>query len=362
MSPKSMIARSVLSVFQRARVGTYRHAGVHVEKGAGCRETQPVLYSGAGNITIANDVEFGVEHSPGFYSGYSYIEARFSGSSIDIGPGCRFNNSCVLIATTEAIRIGARCLVGYGVELLGSNFHGLAHDQRSGQYARSEPITIGSDVFIGAHAKILRGITVGDGAVIAAGAIVTKDVAAGAIVAGVPAKDTARAPTNRPGSREFFLHPQALCDSPNIGRATRIWAFSHVLAGARIGEDCNICERCFIENDVIIGNRVTIKSGVDIWDATVIEDDVFIGPSAAFTNNPMPRSKQYLTEHPKIIIRQGASIGANATLLPGIEIGREAMIGAGAVVTKSVPPYAVMKGNPARVARFLEKDDHGRSR
>lgn len=359
MSLSQTITRAGFHAFQRTRVWMYQNAGTKHTQGENCRITQPVLFSGQGAIVLGKDVEFGVQHSPGFYSSYSYVEARFTGSRITVGDGSRLNNNLVFIATTEPITIGPRCLIGYGVELLGSNFHGLAPHQRSGQHARSEPITIGADVFIGAHAKILRGVKVGDGAIIAAGAIVTKDVPANTIVAGIPAKNIARMPSDQADTQPYFAHPQALCDSPHIGQGTRIWAFTHILPGAQIGEDCNICERCFIENDVVIGNRVTIKSGVDIWDSTVVEDDVFIGPSAAFTNNPMPRSKHYLKVHPKTVIRQGASIGANATLLPGIEIGRGAMIGAGAVVTKNVPPYAVMKGNPARVSHYLEQADHG---
>ena len=151
---------------------------------------------------------------------------------------------------------------------------------------------------------------------------------------------------------DSFRHPQALVESTHIGRGTRIWAFVHVLPGAVIGDDCNICDHTFIENDVVIGNRVTIKCGVQVWDGLRIEDDVFVGPNATFTNDPMPRSGQRLHEHPVTTIRRGASIGANATILPGLTIGQNAMVGAGAVVTRSVPPHAIVVGNPARIVRY----------
>jgi UDP-2-acetamido-3-amino-2,3-dideoxy-glucuronate N-acetyltransferase len=155
-------------------------------------------------------------------------------------------------------------------------------------------------------------------------------------------------------NNNYFSHPNALIDSIHIGSNTRIWAFSHILPGAKIGEDCNICEAVFIENEVEVGNRVTIKNGVQIWDGITIEDDVFIGPNVTFSNDPFPRSKRHLSNYPKTIVRKGASLGANATILPGITIGQYAMIGAGAVVTKDVPPYAIVVGNPARIKGYAE--------
>lgn len=151
----------------------------------------------------------------------------------------------------------------------------------------------------------------------------------------------------------YFVHEKAICESGHIGENTRIWAFAHVLPKAVIGADCNICDGVFIENDVLIGNRVTIKCGVQLWDGLTVEDDVFIGPNATFTNDRFPRSKAYPQQFPRTVIRKGASIGANATILPGLEIGTGAMIGAGAVITRSVPPNAIAVGNPARITGYV---------
>jgi UDP-2-acetamido-3-amino-2,3-dideoxy-glucuronate N-acetyltransferase len=151
----------------------------------------------------------------------------------------------------------------------------------------------------------------------------------------------------------YFKHPAAIVESEDIGEGTRIWAFAHVLPGAQIGRDCNICDNVFIENNVSIGDRVTLKCGVQVWDGICLEDDVFVGPNATFTNDPFPRSKIYPQTFTRTRVRQGASIGANATLLPGITVGRMAMVAAGAVVTRDVPDHAVVAGNPARVVRFL---------
>lgn len=152
---------------------------------------------------------------------------------------------------------------------------------------------------------------------------------------------------------EFYAHPQAIVESTRVGRSTRIWAFAHILPGAVIGEDCNLCDHVFIENDVTVGDRVTIKCGVQLWDGIHLEDDVFVGPNATFTNDPFPRSKQYPTEFSKTIVQKGASIGANATILPGLTIGQNAMVGAGAVVTKDVPPNSIVVGNPARIVNYV---------
>ena len=148
-----------------------------------------------------------------------------------------------------------------------------------------------------------------------------------------------------------YIHPLSDIQSDVIGEKTRIWQFCVILPGARIGDDCNICSHCFIENDVIIGNRVTIKCGVQLWDGIRVEDDVFIGPNVTFTNDRYPRSKQYQKEVERIIIKKGASLGANATILPGVTIGENAMIGAGAIIAKDVPPNMIIKGERAKVAR-----------
>jgi acetyltransferase-like isoleucine patch superfamily enzyme len=153
---------------------------------------------------------------------------------------------------------------------------------------------------------------------------------------------------------DFFVHSAALVESIKIGSGTRVWAFAHVLEGATLGRDCNICDHVFIENKVTLGDRVTVKSGVQLWDGVHAEDDVFIGPNATFCNDPFPRSKAYVETYPETRLRRGASIGANATILSGITIGRHAMVGAGAVVTTNVPAHAVVVGNPARVVRLTD--------
>lgn len=157
-----------------------------------------------------------------------------------------------------------------------------------------------------------------------------------------------------------FIHALADVQSTAIGAATRIWQFAVVLPGAKIGGDCNICSHCFIENDVVIGDRVTVKSGVQLWDGTRLEDDVFIGPNVTFTNDRYPRSKQYPDDFLSIIVKAGASIGGGATMLPGITIGCGAMVGAGAVVTRSVPDGVVVVGNPARIIGHVA-DGHERT-
>jgi acetyltransferase-like isoleucine patch superfamily enzyme/dTDP-4-dehydrorhamnose 3,5-epimerase-like enzyme len=151
-----------------------------------------------------------------------------------------------------------------------------------------------------------------------------------------------------------FVHPQALCESRTIGANTRVWAFAHVLPGAVVGEDCNICDHVFIENDVVIGNRVTIKCGVQIWDGLRIADDVFIGPNATFSNDKYPRSKQHLAAVLQTHVGKGASIGGGAAILPGLRIGARAMVGAGSVVTHDVPARAVVSGNPARIVGYVD--------
>ena len=146
-----------------------------------------------------------------------------------------------------------------------------------------------------------------------------------------------------------MIHPLSDVQSKNIGKNTNIWQFCVVLPGAIIGDNCNICSHCFIENDVKIGNNVTIKCGVQIWDGMVIEDDVFIGSNVTFTNDRHPKSRNKDWKLEPLTIKRGASIGANATILPGITIGENAMVAAGAIVTKDVPDGATVMGNSATI-------------
>jgi len=151
-----------------------------------------------------------------------------------------------------------------------------------------------------------------------------------------------------------FVHPTAICEAATIGSGTRIWAFAHLLPGSVVGRDCNICDHTFVEGDVIIGDRVTVKCGVQLWDGVRLEDDVFVGPNATFTNDRFPRSKVYPERFLETRVKVRASIGANATILPGLVIGEGAMVGAGAVVTRSVPPNAIVAGNPARIVGYVD--------
>jgi UDP-2-acetamido-3-amino-2,3-dideoxy-glucuronate N-acetyltransferase len=151
----------------------------------------------------------------------------------------------------------------------------------------------------------------------------------------------------------LFIHPLADVQSENIGEDTTIWQFVVILKQAKIGKNCNINCHTFIENDVIIGDNVTVKCGVYLWNGMRIEDNVFIGPNATFTNDKYPRSKQYPDKFQPIIIRKGASIGANSTILDGIVIGENAIIGAGSVVTKNVPAGELWFGNPATFIRKI---------
>lgn len=152
-----------------------------------------------------------------------------------------------------------------------------------------------------------------------------------------------------------MIHPLAEVQSIHVGKGTQIWQYSIILGGAVIGENCNINCQVFIENDVIIGNNVTIKPGVQIWDGIRIEDNVFIGPNVTFTNDLVPRSKQYPERFEQTLIEKGASIGANATIIAGITIGIFAMIGAGSLVTKNIPPYTLWYGNPAKHKGYITK-------
>ena len=151
-----------------------------------------------------------------------------------------------------------------------------------------------------------------------------------------------------PEMRPWF-HKKSLVDvGAKVGARTRIWAFAHVVRGAKVGSDVNLCDHTFVEGGVVIGDRVTIKCGVYLWDGIAIEEDAFIGPCVAFTNDPFPRSKQYTKEFLKTTVARGCSIGANATVLPGLRLGAWSLIGAGSVVTRDVPEHALVFGNPAR--------------
>ena len=151
----------------------------------------------------------------------------------------------------------------------------------------------------------------------------------------------------------YFVHERAWVESDNIGENTRIWAFSHIMKDAIIGTNCNIGEHCFIENGVIVGDNVTIKNGISLWDGIVIEDNAFLGPNSVFTNDIRPRSKFHDYNILKTIIRKGATIGANSTIICGIEIGKYSFIGAGAVITKDVPDYTLVYGNPAKTHGYV---------
>jgi UDP-2-acetamido-3-amino-2,3-dideoxy-glucuronate N-acetyltransferase len=149
---------------------------------------------------------------------------------------------------------------------------------------------------------------------------------------------------------DVFVHEKALVESESIGAGTRVWAFAHVLDGAVIGTDCNICDHVFIEGGAIVGNRVTVKNNVMIWDKVTIEDEVFVGPNAVLTNDMNPRIafRKSPDQFLPTLIKRGASIGANATIVCGVTVGEQAFIGAGTVVSRDVPAYALVVGNPAR--------------
>jgi acetyltransferase-like isoleucine patch superfamily enzyme len=149
-------------------------------------------------------------------------------------------------------------------------------------------------------------------------------------------------------------HPTAIVgENSRIGARTRIWAFVNVCDGAVVGDDCNLCDHVFVENGAFVGNRVTVKTHVSLWTGIALEDDVFIGPGVVFTNDHRPRSRKPLAEFARTIVRRGASIGGGVVVCPGLSIGEYALVGAGSVVTKNVPPYALVTGNPARVRGWV---------
>jgi UDP-2-acetamido-3-amino-2,3-dideoxy-glucuronate N-acetyltransferase len=173
-------------------------------------------------------------------------------------------------------------------------------------------------------------------------------------------------------SAGVFVHEKGMCESDTVGSGTRIWAHAHVMKGAQVGEDCNIGEGSFVESGAVLGNHCTVKNGVAVWDRVVCEDYVFLGPDACFTNDFLPRAafkKDPETEFLPTRIREGASIGANATIVCGVNIGLHAMVGAGAVVTRDVPDFALVVGSPAKaigwVGRYgtrLQFDEYGTAR
>jgi len=150
-----------------------------------------------------------------------------------------------------------------------------------------------------------------------------------------------------------MIHPLSDCLSLNIGKNTNVWQFVVILSEAVIGDNCNICAHCFIENDVKIGNSVTVKCGVYLWDGITVEDNVQIGPNVTFTNDKYPRAKKDF-DLKKILIKKNASIGADSTILGGVIIGENAMIGAGSIVTKDIPANELWVGSPAKFVRKLE--------
>ncbi len=154
----------------------------------------------------------------------------------------------------------------------------------------------------------------------------------------------------------YFTHKTALVESDSVGDGTRVWAFAHIMEGARLGRDCNVGDHCFIESGAVIGNNVTVKNGVSVWEKIEIEDDVFLGPNMVFTNDLLPRSG--VRDRGKflpVLVKTGATIGANATIICGVTVGEYSLVGAGSVVTKDVPAFAVCYGNPARPAGYVCK-------
>lgn len=155
-------------------------------------------------------------------------------------------------------------------------------------------------------------------------------------------------------AKKAGIHPSAIVDTKKIGADTRIWAFVHILKDVEIGKNCNICDHVFIENNVKLGNNVTVKCGIYIWDGVIIEDDVFLGPNVVFTNDVRPRSKQY-KESVKTILKKGASVGANSTILAGVTMGAYSMSGIGSVITRDVKPHALVYGNPAKQQGWVDE-------
>jgi acetyltransferase-like isoleucine patch superfamily enzyme len=319
-------------------------------------------------------------------------EKTVAGENLQIGTLSDIQGDCVIgdyVRFHSNVHIGKKSKIGNFVWLF--PYVVLTNDPTPPSETLAG-VAIGDYSIVSAMSTILPGVIIEPRSLIGAHSLVTKNVPEGMVVGGVPARifgiasdvklrDGSGRPAypwishfcrgypsgiierwkkshhDKDSEGGVMVHDLALLESDHIGEGTRIWAYAHILPGARIGVDCNICDHTFIENDVVIGDRVTIKSGVHIWDGARIEDDVFIGPNVAFTNDRYPKSKQYPKTFLNIVIQKGASIGANATLLPGITIGENAMVGAGAVVTRNVPANALVVGNPARIVRTHEIDE-----
>jgi len=155
----------------------------------------------------------------------------------------------------------------------------------------------------------------------------------------------------------YFRHPTALVGKDAvIGEGTRVWAFVNIMDGAVIGKNCNICDHCYVEGKVVIGDNVTVKNNVPVYDGVILEDDVFVGPNTTFVNDRRPRSRKADWTLERTVVKRGASVGANATVMCGVVIGEYAVIGAGCVVIRDVPPHAIVVGNPARQTGFADKN------
>jgi sugar O-acyltransferase (sialic acid O-acetyltransferase NeuD family) len=259
----------------------------------------------------------------------------------------RIGSGSVLLAgvvTTAGVEIGNQVVVMPNTV--------FTHDARIGNFATfgagvqlAGRATVGARAYIGAGALVRENVTIGEGALVGMGAVVTRDVPTGEIWAGVPARRI-----DAPIPPGVFVHPHGLCESADVGKGTRVWAFAHVLSGAVVGEDCNICDHAYVESGARLGNNVTVKNGVLIFEGVTIEDDVFLGPGVVFTNDLRPRSaiKKAHDELLPTLVRKGATLGAGTVVVCGTTIGQHAFTAAGTVIVRDVPAHALLAGNPAR--------------